>query len=67
MHGMSLVLSAAVESSMTGTAAAGPVGLVAVTAGVGGLVYGLVKRRRPAPVTAANQRIDLVPQDTAQN
>ncbi|GAA3632925.1 hypothetical protein C8D88_109107 [Lentzea atacamensis] len=67
MHGMSLVLSAAVESSMTGTAAAGPVGLVAVTAGVGGLVYGLVKRRRPAPVTAANQRIDLVQQDTAQN
>lgn len=66
MHGMSLVLSAAVESSMTGTAA-GPVGLVAVTAGVGGLVYGLVKRRKPATVTAANQRIDLAPQDTAQN
>ncbi|WP_207310570.1 hypothetical protein [Lentzea alba] len=51
---------------MTGTAA-GPVGLVAVTAGVGGLVYGLVKRRKPATVTAANQRIDLAPQDTAQN
>ncbi|MDT7782659.1 MAG: hypothetical protein QOF58_1078 [Pseudonocardiales bacterium] len=66
MHGMSLVLSAAVESSMTGTAA-GPVGLVAVTAGIGGLVYGLVKRRKPAPVVAANQRIDLVSQDTAQN
>ncbi len=66
MHGMSLVLSAAVESSMTGTAA-GPVGLIAVTAGVGGLVFGLVKRRKPATVTAANQRIDLVSQDTAQN
>ncbi len=66
MHGMSLVLSAAVESSMTGTAA-GPVGLIAVTAGVGGMVFGLVKRRKPAPVTAANQRIDLVGQDTAQN
>ncbi|MCG8921026.1 hypothetical protein [Lentzea sp. CC55] len=51
---------------MTGTAA-GPVGLIAVTAGVGGLVYGLVKRRKPAPVIAANQRIDLVQQDTAQN
>lgn len=66
MHGMSLVLSAAVESSMTGTAA-GPVGLVAVTAGIGGLVYGLVKRRKPAVIPAANQRIDLAPQDTAQN
>ncbi|WP_189154419.1 hypothetical protein [Lentzea pudingi] len=63
---MSLVLSAAVESSMTGTAA-GPVGLIAVTAGVGGMVYGLVKRRKPAPVIAANQRIDLVPQDTTHN
>ncbi|KJK47331.1 hypothetical protein UK23_20515 [Lentzea aerocolonigenes] len=63
---MSLVLSAAVESSMTNTAA-GPVGLVAVTAGIGGLVYGLVKRRKPAPVVAANQRIDLVQQDAAQN
>ncbi|WP_439661768.1 hypothetical protein ACSHWB_09795 [Lentzea sp. HUAS TT2] len=62
---MSLVVSAAVESSMTGTAA-GPVGLIAVTAGVGGLVYGLVKRRKPATVIAANQRIDLVRQDTAQ-
>ncbi|WP_330272457.1 hypothetical protein OG205_36885 [Lentzea sp. NBC_00516] len=62
---MSLVLSAAVESSMTGTAA-GPVGLIAVTAGVGGLVYGLVKRRKPAPIVAANQRIDLVRQDAAQ-
>ena len=51
---------------MTGTAA-GPVGLVAVTAGIGGLVYGLVKRRKPATVVAANQRIDLVQQDTAQN
>lgn len=66
MHGMSLVLSAAVESSMTGTAA-GPVGLIAVTAGVGGLVYGLVKRRKPATIPAANQRIDLVQQDAAQN
>ena len=66
MHGMSLVVSAAVESSMTGTAA-GPVGLIAVTAGVGGLVYGLVKRRKPAPVVAANQRIDLVQQDTTHN
>ena len=66
MQGMSLVVSAAVESSMTGTAA-GPVGLIAVAAGVGGLVYGLVKRRKPAPVVAANQRIDLVAQDTAQN
>ncbi|GHH38255.1 hypothetical protein GCM10017774_28390 [Lentzea cavernae] len=66
MQGMSLVVSAAVESSMTGTAA-GPVGLIAVAAGVGGLVYGLVKRRKPAPVVAANQRIDLLPQDTAQN
>ncbi|MFD4674099.1 hypothetical protein ACFWNN_30575 [Lentzea sp. NPDC058450] len=63
---MSLVVSAAVESSMTGTAA-GPVGLVAVVAGVGGLVYGLVKRRKPAPVIAANQRIDLVQQDTTHN
>ncbi|MGI5504590.1 hypothetical protein [Lentzea sp. CA-135723] len=63
---MSLVVSAAVESSMTGTAA-GPVGLVAVAAGVGGLVYGLVKRRKPAPVVAANQRIDLGQQDTTQN
>jgi hypothetical protein len=63
---MSLVLTAAVESSMTGTAA-GPVGLIAVTAGVGGLVFGLVKRRKPVVVTAANQRIELVPQDTAQN
>ncbi|WP_285643295.1 hypothetical protein [Lentzea sp. NBRC 102530] len=63
---MSLVVSAAVESSMTGTAA-GPVGLVAVAAGVGGLVYGLVKRRKPAPVIAANQRIDLGQQDTTQN
>ena len=67
MHGMSLVLSAAVESSMTGTSAAGPVGLIAVTAGIGGLVYGLVKRRKPAVIPAANQRIDLVQQDTAQN
>ncbi|MCR3746278.1 hypothetical protein LX88_000216 [Lentzea californiensis] len=66
MHGMSLVLSAAVEGSMTGTAA-GPVGLIAVTAGVGGLLYGLVKRRKPAPVVAANQRIDLVQQDTAHH
>lgn len=66
MHGMSLVLSAAVESSMTGTAA-GPVGLIAVTAGVGGLLYGLVKRRKPAPVVAANQRIDLVQPDTAHH
>ncbi|GLY52399.1 hypothetical protein Lesp01_60550 [Lentzea sp. NBRC 102530] len=66
MQGMSLVVSAAVESSMTGTAA-GPVGLVAVAAGVGGLVYGLVKRRKPAPVIAANQRIDLGQQDTTQN
>lgn len=66
MHGMSLVVSAAVESSMTGTAA-GPVGLIAVTAGVGGLVYGLVKRRKPAPIVAANQRIDLVQQDTTHN
>ncbi|MET9228861.1 hypothetical protein [Lentzea sp. NPDC003310] len=64
---MSLVVSAAVESSMTGTAAAGPVGLIAVGAGIGGLVYGLVKRRKPAPVIAANQRIDLGQQDTAQN
>jgi hypothetical protein len=63
---MSLVVSAAVESSMTGTAA-GPVGLIAVTAGVGGLVYGLVKRRKPAPVIAANQRIDLVQQDATHN
>jgi hypothetical protein len=63
---LSLVLSAAVESSMTGTAA-GPVGLIAVTAGVGGLVYGLVKRRKPATVSAANQRIDLAQQDTPQN
>ena len=66
MHDLSLVLSAAVESSMTGTAA-GPVGLIAVTAGVGGLVYGLVKRRKPATVSAANQRIDLAQQDTPQN
>ena len=66
MHGMSLVVSAAVESSMTGTAA-GPVGLIAVTAGVGGLVYGLVKRRKPVQVVAANQRIDLVQQDTTHN
>jgi hypothetical protein len=66
VHGMSLVVSAAVESSMTGTAA-GPVGLIAVTAGVGGLVYGLVKRRKPAPIVAANQRIDLVQQDTTHN
>ncbi|SDF89087.1 hypothetical protein SAMN05216553_10442 [Lentzea fradiae] len=66
MHGMSLVLSAAVESSMTGTAA-GPVGVIAVTAGVGGLVYGLVRRRKPAPVVAANQRIDLVQQDVSQS
>ncbi|WP_143035881.1 hypothetical protein [Lentzea fradiae] len=63
---MSLVLSAAVESSMTGTAA-GPVGVIAVTAGVGGLVYGLVRRRKPAPVVAANQRIDLVQQDVSQS
>lgn len=66
MQGVSFVLSAAVESSVSGTAA-GPVGLIAVTAGVGGLVYGLVKRRKPAPVSAANQRVDLVQQDTAQN
>ncbi|SEP92436.1 hypothetical protein SAMN05216188_101931 [Lentzea xinjiangensis] len=67
MHELGLVLSAAaVESSMTGTAA-GPVGLIAVTAGAGGLLYGLVKRRKPATVTAANQRIDLGPQDTAQS
>ena len=52
---------------MTGTSAAGPVGLIAVTAGIGGLVYGLVKRRKPAVIPAANQRIDLVQQDTAQN
>ncbi|WP_394615461.1 hypothetical protein JNUCC0626_37775 [Lentzea sp. JNUCC 0626] len=63
---MSLVVSAAVESSMTGTAA-GPVGLVAVAAGVGGLVYGLVKKRKPAPVIAANQRIDLAQPDTTQS
>lgn len=62
---MSLVLSAAVEGSMSGTAA-GPVGVIAVTAGVGGLVYGLVRRRKPAPVVAANQRVDLAQQDVPQ-
>ena len=64
MQGVGFVLSAAVESSVSGTAA-GPVGLIAVTAGVGGLVYGFVKqRRRPATVSAQNQRVDLVQQDT---
>ncbi len=67
MHDVTLVLSAAaVESSMTGTAA-GPVGLIAVTAGVGGLLYGLVRRRKPAAVSAANQRIDLVHPEPAQD
>ncbi|WP_434438525.1 hypothetical protein [Lentzea sp. E54] len=64
---MSLVLSAAVESSSMTATAAGPVGLIAVTAGAGGLLYGLVKRRKPAPVSAANQRIDLVSPEAAQD
>jgi len=65
VQGVSLVLSAAVESSVSGTA--GPVGLIAVTAGIGGLVYGLVKRRKTVVVSPQNQRIDLVARDTAQN
>ncbi|WP_257785467.1 hypothetical protein [Lentzea guizhouensis] len=39
--------------------------MIAVTAGVGGLVYGFVKqRRKPATVCAQNQRVDLAQQDT---
>ena len=56
MHGLTLVMSAVAESSTT-ISAAGPVGLIAVTAGIGGLVYGLVRRRKPAPVAPQNQRI----------
>ncbi|WP_186763412.1 hypothetical protein [Lentzea tibetensis] len=44
----------AAESSIS---AAGPVGLIAVTAGIGGLVYGLVRRRKAVPVAPQNQRV----------
>lgn len=56
MHGLTLVMSAAEVSSVSGSAA-GPVGLAAVSIGAVGLVYGLVRRRKPAPVAPQNQRV----------
>jgi hypothetical protein len=56
VHGLTLVMNAAAESSISGSAA-GPVGLIAVSVGAAGLVYGLVRRRKPAPVAPQNQRV----------
>lgn len=52
-----LSLSLAVSAAESSISAAGPVGLIAVTAGIGGLVYGLVRRRKAVPVAPQNQRV----------